>query len=167
MFEIEHATSIDDLKSDKKLDTLTSKLRLGLMDILRGQIVKEIFHEDAKLKISCGGQLNGRQIAWMLRERFKLDAEEGMFYSSRELMDLKMEKDNVPGYLTAWDGLCFNIDLPAIEKEIVFSREIEKSAQLEVVFTKYNVDCVRNRKKYKNYEELESEWIHTWGYQNI
>ena len=154
MFEIETAESIADLRNDKKLDTLSSKLRLGLMAILRGQIVNEIFHEDAKLKISCGGQLKGRQIAWMLRERFKLDAEEGMFYSSRELMDLRLEKDNVPGYLTAWGGLCLNIDLPAIEKEIVFSREIERSAQLEVVFTKYNVDCVRNRKKYK---ELESK----------
>jgi len=131
MFEIEHAKNIDDLRSNRKLDGLSSKLRLCLMGFLKGQIVKEIQLADAKLKLSEGSELNGRQIAWMMRNRFKLDEEEGHFYDQRELMDLQLDKDNVPAYLVAWDDLCLHIELDPKVKEIVFSRQIEKSAQLE------------------------------------
>ena len=86
------------------------------MEILKGQIIKEIHLADAKLKISEGSELNGRQIAWMMRQRFQLDQDEGHFYDQRELMDLKLEGDNVPGYLVAWDNLCLEIDLGASEK---------------------------------------------------
>ena len=37
-----------------------------------------------------------------------------------DLVDMVLEEDNVPGYLIAWDALCLNVDLPPIEKEIVF-----------------------------------------------
>ena len=50
------------------------------MGVLKGQIVKEIQLADAKLKLSEGSELNGRQVAWMMRNRFKLDEEEGHFY---------------------------------------------------------------------------------------
>ena len=56
---------------------------------------------DAKLKISEGSELNGRQIAWMMRHRFQLDQDEGQFYDQRELMDLQLEGDNVSGYPVA------------------------------------------------------------------
>ena len=42
-------------------------------------------------------------------------------------MDMQLEKDNVPGYLIAWDDLCLNVELAPVEKEIVFAREFEKS----------------------------------------
>ena len=50
MFDIETAKSKEDLDDDKKLDTLSAKLRVALMKTLRGQNVKEIQHEDSKLK---------------------------------------------------------------------------------------------------------------------
>ena len=84
MFEIEHAKSIHDLRNNEKLDGLSSKLRLCLMGVLKGQIVKEIQLADAKLKLSVGSELNGRQVAWMMRNRFKLDEEEGHFYDEIE-----------------------------------------------------------------------------------
>ena len=131
MFEIEHAKSIHDLRNNRKLDGLSSKLRLCLQGVLKGQIVKEIQLADAKLKPSEGRELNGRQVAWMMRNRFKLDEEEGHFYDERELMDLQLEKDNVPGYLVAWDDLSLQIELEPVVKEIVFARQTEKSVQLE------------------------------------
>ena len=63
MFAIERAKCIEDLRDSQKLDTLASKLRLALMEILKGQLVKEIHLADAKLKISEGSEPNGRQIA--------------------------------------------------------------------------------------------------------
>ena len=108
--------------------------------------MKEIQLADAKLKLSEGSELNGRQVAWMMRNRFKLDEEEGHFYDERELMDLQLEKDNVPGYLVAWDDLCLQIELEPVVKEIVLARQIEESVQLEKVFRDYRIDCVKNRK---------------------
>ena len=137
VFEIEHAKSIDDLRNNRKLDGLSSKLRLCLMGVLKGKIFKEIQLADAKLKLSEGSELNGRQVAWMMRRRFKLDEEEGRFYYERELTDLQLEKDNVPGYLVAWDDLSLQIELKPVVKEIVFARQIEKSVQLEKIFRDY------------------------------
>ena len=90
----------------------------------------------------------------MLRKRFEVDEDEGHYYTSRDLMDLQLEKDNVPGYLIAWDTLCLEVDLAANEKEICFFRQIEKSGQVEVVFREYMVDCTRKKAKYKSYEVL-------------
>ena len=123
-FGIEAAKPKEELRGDKRLDTLSSKLRKALLKVLRGQIVKEIYHEDARLKRTCGGQLNGRQIAWMMRKKCEVDEEEGHYYTSRGLMDLQLEKDNVPGCLIAWDTLSLEVDLPPNEKEICFSRQI-------------------------------------------
>lgn len=50
MFEIEHAESIQELRDNRKLDGLSSKL------------LREINLADAKLKKPEGGELNGRQI---------------------------------------------------------------------------------------------------------
>ena len=87
MFEIEHAKSVHELRSNRKLDGISSKVRLCLVGFLKGEIVREIQLADAKLKLSEGSELNGRQIAWMMRERFKLDEDEGQFYDQTELMD--------------------------------------------------------------------------------
>ena len=144
MFEIEAAGTMESLRNYNKLETLSSKLRLAILKILRGQVFKEIPHVDAKLKLNCAGQLNGRQIVWMVRKRFQIE-EEGQYYSSRDLMDMVLEKDNVPGYLIAWDALCLNVDLPPIEKEIVFSKQIERSLQLEVVFRDCMTGCVKQK----------------------
>ena len=124
------------------------------MAFLKGQIVREINLADAKLKKSEGGELNGRQIAWMMRERFKLDEDEGHFYDERELMDLQLDKDNVPAYLVAWDDLSLHIDLDPKVQEICFSRQIERSTQLEKVFKDYQIDCVRKKDKYRTYKCL-------------
>ena len=88
MLDIKKAKSTRELRDDKRLDTLSSKLRKALLKVLRGRIVKEIYHEDARFKRKCGGQLNGRQIAWMMRKRFEVDEEEGHYCTSRDLMDL-------------------------------------------------------------------------------
>ena len=162
MFAIEIAKCIEDLRDSKKLDTLASKLRLCLMDILKGQIVKEIHLADAKLKITEGSELNGRQIAWMMRQRFQLDQNEGHFYDQRELMDLRVEGDNVPGYLVAWDNLCLEIDLGANEKEIVFSRQMENAKQLQELFKKYQIDCIRNRESTNHTKSYARELTLTW-----
>ena len=53
----------------------------------------------SEVKISSGSELNGRQVAWMLRYRFKLDVEEGRFYTGRQLIGMQLENDSVPGYL--------------------------------------------------------------------
>ena len=89
-----------------------------------------------------------------------MDKEEGHFYDERELLDLKLDKDNVPGYLVAWDDLSLQIELDQKMKEIVFARQIEKSVQLEKLFRDYQVDCVRNKAKYKHYDVLR-KWITT------
>jgi len=156
MFEIEHAKSVQELRDNRKLDGLSSKLRLCLMGFLKGQIVREIQLADARLKLSEGSELNGRQIAWMMRERFRLDEDEGHFYDERELMDLQLDKDNVPAYLVAWDDLSLHIDLDPKVQEICFSRQIERSTQLEKVFREYQTDCVRNNAKYRTYKCLRN-----------
>ena len=90
----------------------------------------------------------------MRRKKVEVEEEEGHYYTSRDMMDLQLEKDNVPGYLVAWDALCLEVDLAPKEKEIVFSRQIEKSGQFEAVFREWMVDCVRGRRKHKRYEVL-------------
>ena len=124
------------------------------MGFLKGQIVREIHLAEARLKLSEGSELNGRQIAWMMRERFKLDEDEGQFCDETELMDLRLDKDNVPAYLVAWDDLSLHTELDPNVKEIVFARQIEKRSQRENVFREYQTDCGRNITKYKHYKVL-------------
>ena len=69
-------------------------------------------------------------------------------------MDLQLDKDNVPAYLVAWDDLSLHIDLDPKVQEICFSRQIERSTQLKKVFEDHQIDCVRNKDKYRTYKCL-------------
>ena len=82
-----------------------------------------------------------------VEKRFEVDEDEGRYYTSRGLMDLQLD-------LIAWDTLCLEVDLPPNEKEICFSRQIEKNGQLEALFRDDMVDCTRKKAKYKSYEVL-------------
>ena len=77
-----------------------------------------------------------------------MDGDEGQFYDERELMDLQLDKDNVPAYLVAWDDLSLHIDLDPKVQEICFSRQIERNTQLEKVYREHQTDCVRNKATY-------------------
>jgi hypothetical protein len=103
-------------------------------------------------------QLNGLQIAFLMRKKFAIDFNEGAVITEREIHDLRLDKDNVPAYLNKWDSLHLSLQttISPATKEVIFAREIEKSTQLAEIYKKYSYDCAKGKIK-RTYEYLREE----------
>ena len=80
-------------------------------------------------------RLTGRQIAWLLVREFEIDSNESGVLKEQEIYELVLVKDNVPSFLTRWDQLIFECrKLDAETKEVLFTKQIQKSEQLKKIF---------------------------------
>ena len=66
---------------------------------MKGQVFEEILMEEEEESSQTGKMPNGMQVAWMLRRKLDIGANEGALVTERELIELQLEQDNVPKVL--------------------------------------------------------------------
>ena len=69
----------------------------------------------------------------MMRRKFDVDLTEQQVYSQREVHGLTLQKDNVPAYLLKLDSLLMEVEIDDALLEVVFTRNMELSVQLEEI----------------------------------
>ena len=99
--------------------------------------------------------MNGRQLCWLLRERFKADRNQEI-YKAQEVHVLKLIKDNIPAYLTALDGLLLDLTLPADTMELLFTAQIETSEQCKKTLEEYHYEIQKGNLE-PSYAHLRKE----------
>ena len=63
----------------------------------------------------------------------------------REVHDLVLQKDNAPAYLLTLDSLLLEVEISDETLEVVFSKQMENSVQLEEIMKLYNKGCMKKR----------------------
>ena len=120
-------SNFEELAIDHGMDSLFQKLRYELQRTIKGQFLKELFHEDEVLsKKSPPVTVGGRQLAWMLRRKFDVGLTEQNISSEREFHELILQKDNVPAYLLSLDSLLLEVDICDEKLEVLFEANGEE-----------------------------------------
>ena len=92
----------------------------------------------------------------MVRRKFDVDLTEQNVFTAREVHDLVLQKDNVPAYLLTLDSLLLEVKIDDATLEVVFSKQMESSVQLEEVLKLYNKGCIKGTNP-RSYRYLRDE----------
>ena len=154
--EIEKATSWEELKSKEgdEYETLNAKIAAGSSDVLHGEFQRKInvMEERAAIK---GEMINGRQIAWMIYDHFKLTAQDGAILNFTDLQSVTLKGDNVAQFMNNWEMTLSGMNkIPTDDiLESLFQSQIKKSKQLESAFALYE-EGITHRGDDHSYERL-------------
>ena len=80
--------------------------------------------------------MNGRQLCWLLKERFKGDRNQKI-YKQQEVHHLKLVKDNTPGYHAALDALLLEVTMPEETMCLLYTTQINESEQCKTIMEDY------------------------------
>ena len=123
------------------------------MKIIKGQCEKDILQHDIKLSKNYKF-LNGKQIAWMMRQKFKVDIADSEPHMQREFVALFLKKDNLPTLLSTWDSIsseCTNLADNTFE--CLFATQLEHSTQFKGDFEQYEI-ASQGGEEQKSYVKL-------------
>ena len=75
IWEVDKATSIEDLVDSGDFETLDAKLAAALGKILHGELGRQINVLEEKVAATPGVMLKGRQLLFVLNDHFKVTSE--------------------------------------------------------------------------------------------
>ena len=109
--QVEAAKDWKDLvnKEDDQFIELNAKIASGLAQILQGDICKQIEIIETELDKEHK-LLNGRQIAWLIYDYFKTSTTEGTVMDFGDLLECKMENNNLVAFHADWKMILNCID---------------------------------------------------------
>ena len=132
---------------------------MALEDIIRGQFLYEIKLIDKEREMKDKYKLNGRQIAWLIRQKFIIAGVVTNSITHYKLHTLVLEGDNVAKYLNKFDVLMLDLEVGAITeetKEHLFSEQISRSVQLKEITDRYEIETQKGTAQ-RSYAELRAE----------
>ena len=100
--EVETATCIEDLANLGRFETLDAKIASGLTSICHGEFLRRINVLEEQLD-SKRQMLAGRQIAYLIYERFKLPTEDGAIFEFEDLLQVELRGDNLRAFQNDWE----------------------------------------------------------------
>ena len=80
--------------------------------------------------------MNGRQLCWVLKERFKGDRNQEI-YKQQEVHHLRIVKDNIPAYHTALDAMLLEVTMPAGTMQFLYATQSTESEQCKKIMEDY------------------------------
>lgn len=80
--------------------------------------------------------MNGRQLCWLLKERFKGDRNQEI-YKQQEVHHLKLVKDNIPAYHKALDALLLEVTMPEDTMHLLYATQITEREQCKKIMEEY------------------------------
>merc|ERR1711884_271174 len=88
--------------------------------------------------------LNGRQIAWLMFQHFRINDVENSMLEFSDLMALELKGDNLRGFDTEWDNVLLGMKEVPDEKylENVYRNQVKKSKQFELLYNQMETDVL-------------------------
>ena len=154
--EIDEAATMEELGNSGDFETLDAKLADAFGRILHGELGRQIQIMEDKVAKTQKQMLKGRQIAWFVFERFKLNEEHGYVLDFEDLFNLELKNSNTRAFLNDWEQVYIGLKEipPESVLESLFRRQVEKTDDLKELLALYNQD-VTQRGEPRSYTKLK------------
>lgn len=155
--EIDEAATMEELGNSGDFETLDAKLADAFGRILHGELGRQIQIMEDKVAKTTKQMLKGRQIAWIVFERFKLNEEHGYVLDFEDLFNLELKNNNTRAFLNDWEQVYIGLKEipPESVLESLFRRQVEKTDDLKELLALYNQD-VTQRGESRSYAKLKT-----------
>ena len=133
---------------------LDSKLAAGLAKILHGDLARQIQLLEEKAEANQK-LLKGRQIAWHIKDYFRISAEQGAVLDVSDLVSVTLGNNDVKRFLQDWESVLLSIDSVPSNSilESLFYRQLGKADSLKSLLELYRQGVTQDGKP-KDYERL-------------
>ena len=156
--EIEKAKKIEDLENSGQLPNLDVQLNAGMYKVLTGEFKKEVQHIEEKMaKEVPSKMLKGRQITWLIYQKFTRPDAEIQIKNITDLVKIKMRGNNVRAFQNEWnESLLEQGERPSDTMlEALYLEQLENASQLNSMLALYRQD-VTQKGETKSYQKLYS-----------
>ena len=143
-------------KVPNKNASINMKWASGLLEAVHGPLQRKIDQiEESENK--NGRMLGGLQIAWIIRDWFKLDELEGGILDYEDLLHLRMHNQNLEGYIYKFEsilaGLQREVDIELLEN--LLNKQLEFCQEFRATYDLYELGITQGGQK-RSYERLMS-----------
>ena len=126
--KVEDIEDPEHLQVSEGKQLLDAKVAAGLSKILHGDLAKQIqlLEEKAEAEKRL---LKGRQIAWYIKDYFRINADQGAVLDFSDLIAVRMQGSDIKRYLHDWESvlLAINQTPDAVILESLFFAQLEKA----------------------------------------
>merc|ERR1711954_19146 len=102
--------------------------------------------------------LNGRQLAWIIVDHFKMPEVTVRMFSLQDLMNLKLRDDSLAQYSLEWDEMLAGMQKIAAEDvmDALCSTQVQRSTEFKNIWDLYNYDITfkQIQPSYQNLKKL-------------
>ena len=130
----ETASTMEELEDSEDFPSWDAKLGVGSTKICRREFLRrlQVYEERAAL-MNPPRMIKGRQIFWLILQRFKLSDIDSSLQEWKALAKVELKGDNLVAFMNDWDYVLAGIDEMPTEKylEHLFFQQLSKSKQLE------------------------------------
>ena len=109
--KVEDIEDPEHLQVSEGKQLLDAKVAAGLSKILHGDLAKQIqlLKEKAEAEKML---LKGRQIAWYIKDYFRINADHGAVMDFSDLIAVRMQGSDIKRYLHDWESVLLAINEP-------------------------------------------------------
>ena len=156
--EIERVNDIDDLEDDHEWIMFSQKLSAGLMKLISGDFLRKISSLKEKL-MNNGRLLNGRQLAFLIWERYKRDEMEVGITEFYDLREVRLKNDNLKEFMQDWYDCLYGMHKEQDPEYLLslFEEQVSQCSHFKQVYSTYKTDCTHHGLDH-NYANLET-WV--------
>jgi len=154
--EVEKTNSIEGLQGDDSSETLDAKVAAGLSSILHCELERQITIIEEQMG-QQGNMMNGRQIAWMIYQHYKVSETEGALLCFEDLLHVSLKGDNVRAFVNEWEAVIIALKVVPEENimESLFRRQLEAIMQLKETIALYSLGVTQKGEE-RSYQCLMS-----------
>ena len=157
--EIETARSIEDLvERDPNWVNFSNKLASGFMKILSGDFLRQIILLEEKL-MTQQRTLNGRQLAFLIWDKFRRDADEVGLTEFFDLREVRLVNDDLKRFILDRDDVMFGLLNDQDPKSLLslFDEQVKRCTHFRQVYAAYNFKCTHEGLEH-SYQNLR-KWV--------
>ena len=157
--QIEIVSSIEELvETDPNWINFSTKVASGFMKIIRGDFLRRITLLEKKY-MAIGKTLNGRQIAFLVWDKFRRDSSEVGLTEFFDLREVRLANDDLTRFMRDWDEVMFGLLNEQDPKYLLslFDEQVKRCSHFKQVYQGYQTEC-RHRGLEHSYENLRI-WV--------
>jgi len=157
--QVKHAKRIGDLENNGDYHLFSGKLATTLMKIIDYDLKADInlLEEEKAHAFPLFPALNGRQILFLILQRYQRTEYEDYITDICDLTNLTLRNDNLKGFQNAWKRCLMDMkDRQHLDRRILFTlydRQVRRSTEFKPFYRQYQLSIVAGEKK-RTYSEL-------------
>ena len=139
LYEMNDAKSYHDLinstsKNGHNFATLDMKIANSLWRTMPRDLRRQVSIWDSLQEKTYNKMLNGRQLAWIIFDHFKMPEVTVRMFRLQDLMNLKLRDDSLAQYNFGWDEMLAGVqEIPAEDvMDALYSTQIQRSTDSKI-----------------------------------